>query len=588
MEGRELKASLKAVLLGLLSVSMVGSVVALAAHGATGDLIGQYETGDRVFDQIEVGGKIVHFHKRMIGQATVEKDFIVYQFDKKTEHLLAKKTHWRDDLPDQLPAITVSREEAESMIAGEIRFTRLYIISPESDVFPIEPTPRNPCWAIASIEDGRMIITIVDAVDGKILGNGVPPPYTGFSLTGPWYFQPCSGGWTSWYLSARDWFNTMGYSTEAVYWPTEDKIKSHIRSHQTALFYELAHGSSDTFAGGCIDGQDEEYTTAYEIYSWMFGHAKMPFTFVGSCGGMCDTGFGSFSYHFRKGSDDSTATVGYCGMAESYCSDCWTVSVSWQDALFGYMDQGWTVKAAFDQANADYPVCPAGNCMRFAGDESFAVVPVVKRDPKAPLVVVVTPDGGETLEYGIDYEIQWSASDNAGVSSIVILLSQDSGSSFPDTIASGETNDGTYLWSVPDIDSKVARIKVVAIDGALNEGEDMSDDDFTLCGSVSGLESPVHAGVPGEVYIEVVSGNPVSSVSSILYGLPIRGDVRIGVYDVSGRLVRKLVEGLKGSGHHTVQWSGTGRSGTRLSSGIYFVRLEAEQGERTVKIIIAK
>ena len=88
---------------------------------------------------------------------------------------------------------------------------------------------------------------------------------------------------------------------------------------------------------------------------------------------MCDTGNNTFSYEFRKGLNLHTVTVGYCDMAEDYCGDCWSYSVGWQDALFSYMNQGWTVKDAFDQAQADYPWCAgSNNCMRFAGDEDFA------------------------------------------------------------------------------------------------------------------------------------------------------------------------------------------------------------------------
>ena len=68
----------------------------------------------------------------------------------------------------------------------------------------------------------------------------------------------------------------------------------------------------------------------------------------------------------------NTATVGYCGMSATYCATCWDYSVPWQDALFGYIYQGWTVKDAFDQAQADYPACAGtNNCMRFAGDPEF-------------------------------------------------------------------------------------------------------------------------------------------------------------------------------------------------------------------------
>ncbi|GAH13281.1 unnamed protein product, partial [marine sediment metagenome] len=50
------------------------------------------------------------------------------------------------------------------------------IISPESDVFPIKPTPQNPCWIVRSIDNNKITVTIIDAINGKVLGYGVPPP----------------------------------------------------------------------------------------------------------------------------------------------------------------------------------------------------------------------------------------------------------------------------------------------------------------------------------------------------------------------------------------------------------------------------
>jgi hypothetical protein len=43
------------------------------------------------------------------------------------------------------------------------------------------------------------------------------------------------------------------------------------------------------------------------------------------------------------------------------------------------MNQGYTAKDAFDKANADRPFCAKHNCMRFAGDPDFMLVPTVSR-----------------------------------------------------------------------------------------------------------------------------------------------------------------------------------------------------------------
>ena len=403
---------MKKILGALLTVAVAVSLMVVPAAGSGDELLQKYEATDKVFERYEIGDKIVYFHQRMIDAAVVEGDYIVYQFDKNTEELLDKKTHWRGDLAEHLPpaAITITKERAESIVTGEKQSSKLYIISPESDVFPLKVAPENPCWVVTSVDAGSMNVTIIDAVNGEVLGYGIPPPYKGFSLSGPVESNPCQGTWASWYENAEWWFNTMGYPTEAVVYPDENKVRSHIQSTETAMFYEVAHGDSTGFASGCTDGTDYEITYASEIHDWMEGYTKMPFTFIGSCHGMCEVGAGTHSYEFTKGSSDDTVTIGYCHMEAEACSDCWDYSVRWQDALFNYMSQGQTVKQAFDNAMADFPVCL--DCMRFAGDEDFAVVPTVTRT--TPPVVESFNVYPDCVTIGGEFTIAYDVSDTGG------------------------------------------------------------------------------------------------------------------------------------------------------------------------------
>jgi hypothetical protein len=572
------------------ALSLLVMLLVFSAPEAAGgvDILSRYETGDRTFEEYESGNLLVYYHLRMLDGAIVEKDYIVYQFDKETEDLVAVRSHWRDDIPDHLPPGLLSRQEAEELAGGDPVLSRLYIISPESDVFPLDPTPENPCWAVRHMVDGRLLVTVVDAVEGAILGNGVPPPYAGFSLSGPWDFNPCSGSWTSWRLNAKNWFQTMGYPTQSIEWPTQSEVQSHVQSCETAMFYELAHGGHTMFESGCIDGTSSEITYASEIENWIGDYPKMPFAFIGSCGGMCWKTDGSFAYEFRKGEPDSATVVGYCDMADPRCDICWSQSISWQTALFDYMNQGWTVADAFIQANADYPACGDSNCTRFAGDRDFAVVPVVSRDPWPPAVQVTQPAGGEVVEYGTLYEITWEAIDSAPVDSVTILLSLDGGMTFPVTIATGEPDDSSYLWDVPDIDSKTARIKVVATDCALNDGEGVSAADFTLWGSISGVASDRPVGIPAGVVLEISGGNPLAGDSRIVFGLPAPAGVKLALYDVTGRLIGGLVDGYVAQGYHSVRWRDSGPEGARLGPGVYFVRFESPAGSRTVKAVVAR
>ena len=368
------------------------AVAAFPVSANIGLLAAHYQ-GDREFAEVQINDSlVVYYHQRVVGKATVEKDFIVYQIDSRTGELLKHDVHWRWDLSERQPEPLISRGQAIEAVAGQARSARLYMLSPDSDVFPLDPTPRGPCWVVSWFrENGTFALTVVDALSGAVLGGGIAPPHTAYSMTGPQYADPCEGAWTAWAENAENWFNVMGYVTECITWPPKSSVQSHVQSTETAMFYELAHGSSTYFASGCTGGTSYETTSAADIESWISGYTKMPFTFVGSCGGLCSTGDNTFSYEFRRGSLDSTVTVGYCGMAEEYCADCWSNSIDWQHALFHYMSLGWTVKASFDQADADYPMCAASGCMRFVGDEAMTVVPVVTRIPSQEWYDVTTP-----------------------------------------------------------------------------------------------------------------------------------------------------------------------------------------------------
>lgn len=334
------------------------------------ELLGGYEKTDREFIKYEIGNKIVYYHQRKIKGAIVEKDFIVYQFDKDTKGLLKKRVQWRTESV-HFAEPRISKREVGLMVEGEILSSKMYIISPESDVFPLTPTPKNPCWVVRSNANGNMIITIIDAMDGTKLGRGIPPPYNGYVLSGPEGKNPCSGGWDNWSQSASHWFNQMGYPTSAVKWPSKSEIKKQIQDSRIVLFYEIAHGTSNKFAGGCNNGI-LEYSTAKDVERWIASYPKKKFVFLGSCIAMCDVTDDTLSFEFRKGSLMNTVSVGYCGIDSVACETCWATSVDWQERLFNYMCQGYTVKEAFDLSLADYPMC-MGGCVRFAGDESLVI-----------------------------------------------------------------------------------------------------------------------------------------------------------------------------------------------------------------------
>ncbi len=341
---------------------------------AEDSLLYSVDEEDRVYTRLEnTRLKIVSFfHRRRIGDALVEKDFIRYQFNTETGELIEHTRQWREDLPDEAFPLITSEEAAEAG-EGDVTSIQLMIISPESDIFPIKPTPLGPCWIVRSDFNGRQIVTVIDSTTGEKLGYGIPPPYFGLSIHGPDFEPNCDDDnplWTNHAANAQTWFENMGYTTQKIGSATAGQISGHIQSDTTVMFYELDHGGSTSFMNRCDD-----HTTAGEVETWISSYASMGFAFIGSCEGLCDVGDDTFAYEFRKGSAVDSVVIGYCHMADdALCeNDCWIDAIPWQSELFRWMDDGYRVGYAYERANLYVPGCAddGHNCMRIEGDENL-------------------------------------------------------------------------------------------------------------------------------------------------------------------------------------------------------------------------
>jgi hypothetical protein len=82
--------------------------------------------------------------------------------------------------------------------------------------------------------------------------------------------------------------------------------------------------------------------------------------------------------------------------------------------------------------------------------------------------------------------------------------------------------------------------------------------------------------------------NPFNPSTTIPFVLPKREHVRISVYNVEGKLVKNLLNGVLDKGLKRVRWDGTDSYGRPVSSGVYFCRLNAAGDVLTKKMVLLR
>lgn len=123
---------------------------------------------------------------------------------------------------------------------------------------------------------------------------------------------------------------------------------------------------------------------------------------------------------------------------------------------------------------------------------------VVIVDTKKPALVLVNPNSSDIYSNTQDIRIEWNATDANFVSSpLSLYFSNDGGGSW-NVIKKNMENTGSYNWKLPAGSSEYYKVKIVAIDRAGNEAEDISDNNFTVDGKapVSRVTGPKNAKTP--------------------------------------------------------------------------------------------
>jgi hypothetical protein len=95
--------------------------------------------------------------------------------------------------------------------------------------------------------------------------------------------------------------------------------------------------------------------------------------------------------------------------------------------------------------------------------------------------------------------------------------------------------------------------------------------------------------IPVALSLNANAPNPFRGATRIRFGLPREQQVTLGIYGLQGRRVFTLVDRRRmPAGYHSEIWQGRDQLGRRVASGIYFYRLQTEDGVRTRKLLVLR
>jgi len=81
--------------------------------------------------------------------------------------------------------------------------------------------------------------------------------------------------------------------------------------------------------------------------------------------------------------------------------------------------------------------------------------------------------------------------------------------------------------------------------------------------------------VPAVTVLNQNTPNPFTDRTSISYELAAGGQVKIAVYNVTGQLIRTLLDEYQMTGRYNIGWDGKDQTGRKVAAGLYFCQLQA-------------
>jgi hypothetical protein len=128
--------------------------------------------------------------------------------------------------------------------------------------------------------------------------------------------------------------------------------------------------------------------------------------------------------------------------------------------------------------------------------------------------------------------------------------------------------------------------KLLTTDGELiefNEGVEFNNDMIVGNAITPFSLSSVNYGIASAFEVNYAYPNPFNPNTSLDYILAVDTELNVSVYDMNGRLVETLVNGMMKAGHNQIIWNAS-----HETSGVYFIKFESKGQTSTQKVVLIK
>jgi len=165
-----------------------------------------------------------------------------------------------------------------------------------------------------------------------------------------------------------------------------------------------------------------------------------------------------------------------------------------------------------------------------------------------------------------------------------VYVKQTSAGSYDNT-ADGPVS-WSFDWTAPESESDVV---FHAAGNAANSNNGTSGDFiYTTSLSIPREVSVAPAPRPDGFALLGAVPNPFNPSTEITFQLDQGGLVRLGVFDLAGREVARLVDSTRPAGRHSARWNGMTTAGQPVATGVYLARLEHRGRAQVTRLLLVK